>query len=93
MEAFHKRHRFRKTKLAQEEPEELEDHEVGDVVTVYAGAEVTKGYTMSDGEDDRDGEGGEGAGAAASDANGEDAAADGATPAAAAAAAAEAAQA
>ena len=85
MEAFYKRHGFRKTKGDQAEPEESEDPDVGAIVPVDAAAEVTECYAMSDGKPE-DEEDGEGAGAAASDADDEAAAAADAAPEAAAAA-------
>ena len=44
MDAFYKRHGFPKTKAAKEEPEQLEDPEVGDVVAVDSGAEQKLRY-------------------------------------------------
>ena len=88
MAAFYKRHGFPATKASKvvQEPDESQEPNVGDVVSVEGGRALNKSYTMSDGSSDDDEEAGEAAAAAAAPA--EAPAAGGAEPAPADAAAA-----
>ena len=88
MAAFYKRHGFPATKASKvvQEPDESQELNVGDVVSVEGGRALNKSYTMSDGSSDDDEEDGEAAAAAAAPA--EAPAAGGAEPAPADAAAA-----
>ena len=88
MAAFYKRHGFPATKASKvvQEPDESQDSNVGDVVSVEGGGALNQSYTMSDGSSDDDEE--EGAAGGAAPAPAEAPAAGGAEPAPADAAAA-----
>ena len=67
MAAFYKRHGFPATKASKvvPEPDESQEPNVGDIISVEGGSELNKSYTMSGSSSDDDEEDGEAAAAAA----------------------------